>query len=433
MKRQRIKLPAADENELKNRLIRTCGASTHGLFLDSHPHWDQYSQFRWLAGFGSIKQISCSQDSLTQLTHFQQTHQDWLLGHLSFELKNEVEQLHSRHPDLLGFPHLAFFIPQYLVYHNGQNIFLETHENISADQFMAILAPAYTDEEIPDQIIELPCLTSEKEYHNTLQKLTAELQQGNIYEINYCIEFAAEARLADPTAAFLELNLHTEAPFTAFYRLHDQYLLCASPERFLQKSGAGVISQPMKGTARRDKDPTQDQALKNQLATSEKERSENVMITDLVRNDLSKVAKKASVSVAELFGVYTYKSVHQMLSTVSCELDASVSLRDLLSATFPMGSMTGAPKMSALKLIDQHEKFNRGLYAGSVGYINPQGGLDLNVVIRSLFYNHQSSYLSARVGSAITIHSDASKEYEECLLKADSLLKALRKESLSAS
>ncbi len=433
MSRYRLKLPQTDESELKNRLIRTCGASEYGLFLDSHDHSDRYSKYKWLAAYDSIASISTSRDSLDHLVTFQSQHRDWMLGHISFELKNELEDLQSQHPDQLGFPNIGFFVPKYLIYHNGGEIILETREKISIKEFLSKLSAPFTRTDAADQSIELSCLTTEEEYQKTVEELTRELQLGNIYEINYCIEFAARKKIKNPAVAFLELNTHTEAPFTGFYKLQDKYLLCASPERYLQRAGSNLISQPMKGTARRDRHPKKDQDLKIQLTTNEKERSENVMITDLVRNDLSKIARKGSVKVDELFAVFTYKSVHQMLSTISCKLKESESLKEILQATFPMGSMTGAPKISALRLIDQYEKFQRGLYAGSIGYIDPEGDFDLNVVIRSLLYNDSVPYLSARVGSAITIHSEAQKEYEECLLKAESLLKALRKEGLSAS
>ena len=433
MKRHRIKLPVEDQLNFKNRLLRTCGASGFAAFFDSNDHFDQYSRFQWLAGIDAIDRIEVSDNSLDELQDFHMKHRDWMLGHLSFELKNELESLNSRHPDHLGFPHLHFFVPQFLVYHDGSDIWLESMEYKDPVEFMDQLAPAYIEDEIPDQKITLPCLTSRDEYLNTVSALKDELQYGNIYEINYCIEFAAREKLSDPTAAFLELDLHTEAPFAAYYKSGEKHLLCASPERYLQKKGEDLISQPMKGTARRDPDPELDARLKRDLGRDEKERSENVMITDLVRNDLSKVAEKGSVKVEELFGVYSYKSVHQMLSTVSCRVSENQKITDLLRASFPMGSMTGAPKISALRLIDKHEQFQRGLYSGAVGYITPEGDFDLNVVIRSLLYNDETTYLSARVGSAITIHCNAEREYEECLLKADSLLKALRKDRMSAS
>lgn len=433
MTRHRIKLPVEDHQRLKQRLLRTCGSAEYAAFLDSNDHLDQYSRYQWLAGIDAEDRLEVSEKSLDQLRMFRKKHKDWVLGHLSFELKNELENLESRHPDLLQYPHLHFFVPKYLVYHDGKDIWLETRDSLNAEDFLAGLSLVYQEKDIPDQKISLPCLTTRQEYLENVSRLKEELQFGNIYEINYCIEFAATERLMDPTAAFLELDLHTEAPFAAYYKMDKRYLLCASPERYLQKKAEKIISQPMKGTARRDPDQALDERLKRDLAEDEKERSENVMITDLVRNDLSKVAEKGSVKVDELFGVYSYKNVHQMLSTVSCRVSENITPEDLLEASFPMGSMTGAPKVSALELIDKHEKFRRGLYSGSVGYITPQGDFDFNVVIRSLFYNDENQYLTARVGSAITIHCDAEKEYEECLLKAESLLKALRKDHMSAS
>ena len=427
MSRYRINLPLERESEIKNRLIRTCGVSEMAMFLDSHEHHDTYSRFKWLAGFESLESLSSSENSLKKLEQFQSSKKDWMLGHLSFELKNEIEQLSSSNPDKLGYPHLNFFIPKYVIYHDGERIWLETLEEIKADDFLDLLEPQPAPGAYTARKISLECQTSLHAYREKARELLQELQLGNIYEINYCIEFSAEDKLDDPAESFIELNLHTEAPFTAFYKLRDKYLLSASPERYLQKRSNRIISQPMKGTSRRDPDPIKDDQLKAALYQSEKERSENVMITDLVRNDLSKIASVGSVKVEELFGIYTYKSVHQMLSTISCEVEGSEGIEKIISATFPMGSMTGAPKVSALNLIDRHESFQRGLYSGSVGYLTPDGDMDLNVVIRSLLYNSSKAYISARVGSAITIHSEADKEYEECLIKVESLLKALHK------
>lgn len=433
MKRQRIALSIEDPQILKNRLLRTCGRVQQAMFLDSNDHHDPYGKYEWLAGIEALYKLSVNENSLSALTDFQTKHQDWLFGHLSYDLKNELEDLSSSQPDRTGFAHLEFFVPRYLIFKDETGIWLESHEELNESDFLNFLLPAFKDEELPDQEIHLTAQTSKEEYLNTVASLRQELQFGNIYEINYCIEFADEQKLTDPTAAFLELDLHTEAPFAGYYRTGNNHLLCASPERYLRKKGQKLISQPMKGTARRDIDPERDAALKSQLAGDEKERSENVMITDLVRNDLSMVAEKGSVKVEELFGVYTFRSVHQMISTVSCRVSPDKNTGEFLKASFPMGSMTGAPKVSAMKLIEQHEKFSRGIYAGSIGYLSPDGDFDFNVVIRSILYNDEVPYLSARVGSAITIHCDAEKEYEECLLKAESLLRALRKDRMSAS
>jgi para-aminobenzoate synthetase component 1 len=170
----------------------------------------------------------------------------------------------------------------------------------------------------------------------------------------------------------------------------------------------------------------QDNLLKQQLFFDEKERSENVMIVDLVRNDFSKIAIKNSVDVEELFGIYTFEQVHQMISTITCNIEQNLSFSEIIKAVFPMGSMTGAPKIAAMELIEQYEPTKRGLFSGAVGYITPKGNFDFNVVIRSILYNSTNKYISIQAGSAITIDCDAEKEYEECLLKAKAMLEALK-------
>ena len=160
---------------------------------------------------------------------------------------------------------------------------------------------------------------------------------------------------------------------------------------------------------------------------SAKDRSENVMVVDLVRNDLSKVCKEGTVRVDELYGIYSFPQVHQMISTVSGELKEEVCFTDILKATFPMGSMTGAPKNKVMHLIEKYEQTKRGIFSGAVGYISPNGDFDFNVVIRSIMYNADTSYLSFQTGSAITFYSDPEKEWEECLLKAEAIKVVLEK------
>jgi para-aminobenzoate synthetase component 1 len=243
--------------------------------------------------------------------------------------------------------------------------------------------------------------------------------------MNFCNEFYSIGYKIDAAKVYCKLNEISKAPFSAFYRSGSHYLISSSPERFLQKKNNVLISQPIKGTRRRSVDPREDLTLRKQLAEDLKERTENVMIVDLVRNDLSKIAKRGTVKVDELFGIYTFLQVHQMISTVSCELRENISFADILRATFPMGSMTGAPKIEAMKIIDRQEAAARGMYSGCVGYIDPEGNFDFSVVIRSILYNETESYLSVSAGSAITISCDPEKEYEECLLKADAMFRAL--------
>jgi para-aminobenzoate synthetase component 1 len=228
---------------------------------------------------------------------------------------------------------------------------------------------------------------------------------------------------SDPSALFKKMK--ASSPFSAFYKIEHNYLLCSSPERFIRKEGNRIISQPMKGTAARNEDTILDLQNKLKLQTSEKERSENVMIVDLVRNDLSRIAERGSVQVDELFGIYTFPAVHQMVSTASAQLKSEMPFTTIVEAMFPMGSMTGAPKIRAMEIIDQCESFNRSIYAGSIGYISPNGNFDFNVVIRSILYNDKIKSAMIPVGSAITNSSVAEDEYNECLLKAQKLLQII--------
>ena len=252
------------------------------------------------------------------------------------------------------------------------------------------------------------------------------IHRGDIYEANFCMEFYAENAQIEPLEIYQKLNTISEPPFAAYFKNNFQYLLSASPERYLRKEGLKVISQPIKGTARRSFDLEQDEQLKSDLAQNEKERSENIMIVDLVRNDLSQTATKGSVQVEELCQIYTFKQVHQMISTIVSEVENTTSPIEILRTTFPMGSMTGAPKISAMQIIEELEETKRGLYSGAVGYFTPNGDFDFNVVIRSILYNSENQYLSFSVGSAITSQAIPENEYEECLLKAKAMFEVLQ-------
>jgi para-aminobenzoate synthetase component 1 len=225
---------------------------------------------------------------------------------------------------------------------------------------------------------------------------------------------------------FEKLNTISKSPLAVFLKNDSQYLFSASPERYLKKVADKIISQPIKGTAKRFLDPIEDERAKNQLALDPKERAENIMITDLVRNDLSRTAQKGSVKVEELCAVYSFEQVHQMITTITSNLDIQYSVNEVIKSTFPMGSMTGTPKISAMKIIEELEETKRGLYSGAVGYFTPSGDFDFNVVIRSILYNQENKYVSFSVGSAITSQSVPENEYEECLLKAKAMHEVLQ-------
>ncbi len=274
--------------------------------------------------------------------------------------------------------------------------------------------------------LEIKQRISKEKYHDKVSKMLAHIQQGDLYEANFCMEFYAENAIIDPLDKFLKLNEISQPPFAVFFKNNHQFLLSASPERYLKKKGELLVSQPIKGTSKRFSDPIKDEESKNNLATDPKERSENIMITDLVRNDLSHTAQKGSVQVTELCGIYSFMQVHQMISTVTSRLDYQYSVVEAIKKSYPMGSMTGAPKISAMKIIEDLEETKRGLYSGAVGYFTPNGDFDFNVIIRSILYNQENQYVSFSVGSAITSLSIAENEYEECLLKSKAMREVLQ-------
>jgi para-aminobenzoate synthetase component 1 len=351
----------------------------------------------------------------------------YIFGCLSYDLKNELFEGESKNADTTEFPDLLFLVPELVIkFEKEQFKVLQGRTNPAFLSFVERILEEETDNSYRKLNFDLQPRTTRERYIDQVKSLQKEIQFGNIYEVNYCQEFYAEnCKISDPIDTYFKLNSHTKAPFSGFVHLDEFSVFCASPERYIKKTGSQLISQPIKGTAPRSSDPPEDEQLKNDLYNSPKERSENVMIVDLVRNDLSKIATKNSVNVDELFGIYSFPTVHQMISTVSCEVKEKKSFTDILRATFPMGSMTGAPKEMALKLIEAHEDFKRGLYSGSIGYIDPEGNFDFNVVIRSAIYNDALKTISCSVGSAITIASDPEKEYEECQVKIGRLLKAL--------
>jgi para-aminobenzoate synthetase component 1 len=263
-------------------------------------------------------------------------------------------------------------------------------------------------------------------YLEKVEKLRKSISLGDIYEVTFCQEFFAEQAAINPYQVYQNLKDVSPTPFSGFFKLTDKYILSASPERFLCKRKNQLFSQPIKGTAKRSSDPEEDEKIRLGLLNSTKEQAENVMIVDLVRNDLTKSAVKGSVKVEELFGIYTFPQVHQMISTISCTVDPLIHPVEALKNTFPVGSMTGAPKVRAMELIEETECSRRGIYSGSFGYFEPDGDFDFNVVIRSILYNESSKYLSFQVGGAITYASSAEAEYEECLLKASAIVKTLK-------
>ena len=388
---------------------------------------DEYSTFHLVAGIGSIEELNVAGDSFPTLKKFYELKRDWLFGFFTYDLKNEINRLSSSNFDGLKFPSIHFFQPRFVIAVKDNDCeihFDPKHDNDkTADRLFREIISKSKEKDFTRGNIEIRPRVSREEYLEVIKNILSHIQRGDVYELNYCQEFYSENAEINPADTYLQLNDLSPMPFSCFYRLGDKYLMCASPERFLKKSGKKIIAQPIKGTIARGKNEAEDFLQRDKLLHDEKERAENVMIVDLVRNDLSRTAKKNSVKVEELFGIYSFPGLHQMISTVVSEKRDDVDWTDVIRHAFPMGSMTGAPKIRAMQLIEEYEETNRGLFSGSVGYITPDGDFDFNVVIRSVLYNAEQKYLSFMAGSAITANSNPEKEYEECLLKAGAFFK----------
>ena len=398
------------------------------VFMDSNDYPQAYSSYDCILAVDAFTSIKTDfHNAFEDLKQYQQTTRDWLFGYLSYDLKNNLEDLGSNNFDGLDFPDLFFFQPKKLFLLKGTTLeiqYLNMCDEELEDDFEQILE-LHSEFSLPNEPITIQQRISKENYLNKVSNVLQHIQQGDIYEANFCMEFFAEKATINPFQKFTTLNQISKPPFAVFFKNNNHFLLSATPERYLRKEGEILLSQPIKGTAKRFQDAIEDQKSKAELALDPKERSENIMITDLVRNDLSRTAQKGSVEVKELCGIYSFMQVHQMISTITSKLDPQYSAVDALRTTFPMGSMTGAPKVSAMKIIEAQEETKRGLYSGAVGYFTPIGDFDFNVVIRSILYNQEKKYVSFSVGSAITSQSIPEKEYEECLLKAKAMRQVL--------
>jgi para-aminobenzoate synthetase component I len=395
-------------------------------FLDNH-EYDFNKSYECIAGAGIAHTIvSNGINNLRDVDQFRRNFGDWVLGHITYDAKNEIENLRSSNPDGIGFPDFFFFIPEIVFIITENELKIGVHNSIDAQEIYKSIVSLKPAKNISNPYPILNAKFTKSEYIETVKKLKQHILRGDCYEINFCQEFYADEIVIDPVSVYRKLSDLSPNPFSAFYKYQDKYLMCASPERFLKKMGSTITSQPIKGTASRIKNNFEaDEEQKNNLLHNDKERSENIMIVDLVRNDLSKICMQGSVSVNEFLKVYSFPQVHQMVSTVGGTLKENISLANILYATFPMGSMTGAPKKRVMELIEKYERTKRGLFSGTLGYITPEGDFDFNVVIRSLLYNQSNSYLSVQAGSAITFKSNPENEYEECLLKIAAMKKAL--------
>jgi para-aminobenzoate synthetase component I len=419
----------SNPEQFKQQLLTWSQQFREVVFLDSNSHTQEYSSFDCVLAVDAFTSIKTDfQNAFDDLKQYQQTTKDWLFGYLTYDLKNDVEELQSANFDGLNFPDLFFFQPKKIFLLKGNQLeikcLLLCNDEVEED-FNEIVESRKSKVE-SSASLKIEQRISRDSYIEKVKKMLEHIHIGDMYEANFCMEFYAEKAIINPLEKFLKLNEISKAPFSVFFKNYNQFLLSASPERYLKKVGETIVSQPIKGTSKRFPDPFEDEKSKQFLESDSKERAENIMITDLVRNDLSHTAQKGSVEVVELCKIYSFLQVHQMISTITSKVDAQYAPVDVLKTTFPMGSMTGAPKISVMKIIENLEETKRGLYSGAVGYFTPEGDFDFNVVIRSILYNQQNQYISFSVGSAITAQSDPEKEYEECLLKAKAMHEVLR-------
>ena len=410
------------------------------VWLDSNQYNQEYSSFDAILAVDGLTSIKTDfNNAFEDLKEYQAITKDWIFGYLTYDLKNDIEKLHSKNYDNLSFPDLFFFQPKKIIKLKKTEIlfsYLAMVDDEIEEDYNEINKLNNSNLNCEDDTLKNSVLSNQEtvkiklrihkdEYHAKVNKILEHIHRGDIYEVNFCQEFYALNTEINPVETYNKLNSISKPPFATFLKVDDKYLLSASPERYLRKEGKQIISQPIKGTAKRAVTKKEDDLLKLSLENDPKERSENIMIVDLVRNDLSKIALKGSVYIHELCKVYTFEQVHQMISTVEAEVHDETNPIEIIKSTFPMGSMTGAPKISAMKIIEELEETKRGLYSGAVGYFTPKGDFDFNVIIRSILYNESEKYVSYSVGGAITSKSVPEKEYEECLIKAKAMRQVL--------
>jgi len=429
--RKKVSFTVSDIISFKQSLLHWSQQYYEVVWLDSNAHRRSYSSFDGMLAVDALTSIvTDTQNAFEDLSNYQTNVKDWIFGYLSYDVKNDTELLSSSNADGLDFPALYFFQPKKLI--EIQNTVVTFHylnmvaNEIEGDYKNILEATTAFEPELENQSnIKIKLRIFKDEYYRRVNKMLNHIHRGDIYEANFCQEFYAENTKIDALKTYLKLNSITRAPFSTFLKINDKYLLSSSPERYIKKLGNQIISQPIKGTAKRSLDEDEDRLLAEALEKDQKERAENIMIVDLVRNDLSKSALKGTVEVKELCKVYSFDQVHQMISTITAEVSSTKNPVDIIRETFPMGSMTGAPKVSAMRIIEELEASKRGLYSGTVGYFTPENDFDFNVVIRSILYNKTSQFVSISVGSAITAQAIPEKEYEECLLKAKAMRQVL--------
>ena len=404
--------------EFKTKMLNWVNQFNIFCLLDNNNYQFGTPAFDLMLAVGVKDQIILdSSIDFNALKNFSVQHNDWLFGHFNYPSKKKDE---------FDFPPAYFFIPEIRIVQKGNSIEIFSTTTDPQEIFRAIDSTTTEINENNTSIIDTQAAISKKEYLEKIESLQQHIQLGDCYEINFCQNFYATEVNIDPVSFYHQLQKISPNPFAAFYKLNEKYCICSSPERFIRKNGSTIISQPIKGTSKRvTHDKSKDEESKNYLMESTKEKSENVMIVDLVRNDFGKICSEGSVQVKELFQIYSFPNVHQMISTIEGQVSTEIHWTEIVDACFPMGSMTGAPKKKVMELIDHYENMPRGIFSGSIGYVTPEQDFDFNVVIRSLFYNKPQKYLSFKAGGGITSQSNPELEYQESLIKVNALKKIL--------
>jgi len=411
-------------NDFKDKLLFFSKSKENVILLDSNSKKNDYE---FIFSYGKISELKSFDNSLDKLDNYIKQVDDWIFGFISYDLKEEIEGFNSNNLKYFDVPNLSFFQPSIIWVFDGvelKALYFDEKELFDVwNEINKIHISCDSIESNPN--VELKGRLSKEEYIKKIKNIKKRIKMGDTYELNFCFDFFNDNTKINPENTFKKLNKLTESPMSVYYKDHHLHVLSSSPERFIKRNKKTIISQPIKGTKKRGKNIDEDVFLINSLKNSIKEKSENHMIVDLVRNDFSRIAKKGSVKVTELSKINTYKNIHQMVSTIEAQIENDMFFSTILKSTFPMGSMTGAPKIKTMKIIDELEETSRGIYSGAIGYIDPNKNFDFNVVIRTIIYDDKLSKISVNVGSGITFKSDPKDEYEECLTKIDALKKSL--------
>ncbi len=427
--RKTTSIKIKDISQSKENLLSWAQQFEVFSWMDSNNYNLKHTSYDAVLAIDVQSFLTCDcKNAFDKLQDFQSNIKDYIFGYLAYDLKNDLENLRSKNYDGLGFSDLYFFQPKKIFFLKGNLLevqYLEAYENEIENDLEDIQNNNEAIKQVQNPI-KIKQRISKTEYAKKLKNILNHIHRGDIYEVNFCQEFYAENAKINPLTVYQKLNEISSPPFATFLKIRDHFLLSASPERFVKKENTKIISQPIKGTAKRLENKKEDTEIAKQLFNDPKERSENIMIVDLVRNDLSKTAIKGSVKVEELCKVYSFKQVHQLISTVVSKVEKDTNPVEIIKSIFPMGSMTGAPKISAMKIIEEQEETKRGLYSGAIGYFTPNNDFDFNVVIRSILFNQSKEYISFTVGGAITSKSIIANEYEECMIKAEAMKKALQ-------